>query len=82
MKIESKYFELVQKMVAENDYPGERTARDQGALRGFTTEFNRRTGLDVQPDVMADTLDHIRKCERTTGGLPRVGRSFDGPRFN
>lgn len=65
----------------ENDYPSERLIRDQDALVGFTEEFNSRSkGTFTASDVAAE-LERIRKDKKGTGGLPKLGRSYSGPRF-
>ena len=68
-------------LYAENDFPSERLIRNRNALSSFTREFNSRVKADFTPEEIAAEIERIRKDKRGTGGLPRLGRSFDGPRF-
>jgi hypothetical protein len=73
--------ELLKGLYGENDYPSDRLIRDKRALLGFTREHNRRTGSTRSDEEIAYELERIRKDKKGTGGLPRIGRAFSGPKF-
>ena len=81
MKTVHEFVELTKSLYAENDYPSERLIKDQEALRAFTREFNSRVSEEFSTETVAGELERIRKDKTHTGGLPRLGRSFQGPHF-
>jgi hypothetical protein len=76
-----KFGGAIRSLYVENDYPSDRLIREHAALVGFTTEFNSRVSEGFSPETVAAELERIRKDKAGTGGLPRLGRSFHGPRF-
>lgn len=76
-----QYVSDLKSLYIENDYPSERLIRDQSALQGFTREFNSRVHGEFASEVIAAEIERVRKDKKGTGGLPRLGRSFKGPRF-
>ena len=76
-----RYAKDLKSLYAENDFPSERLIRDQRALEGFTSEFNSRVNASFDPETVAAELERIRKDKQGSGGLPKLGRSFAGPRF-
>ncbi len=75
------YVDAVKSLYEENDYPSDRLFKNQGALSGFTDELNSRVRESFSSEDVASELERIRKDKVRTGGLPRLGRSFRGPRF-
>ena len=75
------FADVIKSVYLENDFPSERLIRDQSALRGFTHEFNSRVKSNFKPQDVAAEIERIRKDKRGSGGLPRLGRSFGGPKF-
>jgi hypothetical protein len=77
-----RQFVVVMKSLYEdNDYPSERLIREQVALAGFTAEFNSRVNGHFASEDVAAELERIRKDKKGSGGLPRLGRSYQGPHF-
>lgn len=65
----------------DNDYPSDSLTKNHKALGGFTKEVNRRCSSEYTEEAIAHSIEHIRKAKKQTGGLPRIGRSYSGPRF-
>jgi hypothetical protein len=65
----------------ENDYPSDRLFRHRAAITGFTNEFNQRLGTEFSAADISAELERIRKDKTRTGGLPKLGRRFGGPKF-
>jgi hypothetical protein len=65
----------------ENDYPSEQIIKNENALLGFTREFNSRTGGAFMPRAIAAELERVRKDKKYSGGLPKLGRGYKGPKF-
>ena len=76
-----RYVAEIKLLYEENDFPSERLIRDEYALLGLTKELNARTGGAFAPQTLAAELERIRKDKVRTGGLPRLGRKFHGPKF-
>ncbi|MDB5289447.1 MAG: hypothetical protein JWL69_688 [Phycisphaerales bacterium] len=72
---------LLKDLYVENDYPSDRLFRDHKALDAFTSEFCRRTKFEFSPSQVAAETERIRKDKKHTGGLPKIGRDFSGPKF-
>ena len=81
MKPVRNYVEAMKSLYEENDYPSDRLIKNQDALTGFADEFNSRVHESFSSEEIASELERIRKDKARTGGLPRLGRSFEGPRF-
>ena len=81
MKSVREYSDAMKSLYKENDYPSDRLIKNQEALSGFTGEFNSRVHESFSLEEVAAGLERIRKDKARTGGLPRLGRSFRGPRF-
>lgn len=77
----SKYDESLKDLYRENDYPLDRMLIDEVAADGFAKEFEDRIGIKIPKEFILGRLEYIRKTKRSTGGLPRLGRSWHGPRF-
>lgn len=75
------YLDVVKSLYRENDYPSDRLIRERRALVGFTAELSARAQQQFPVEEVAAELERIRKDKSRTGGLPKVGRSFHGPRF-
>jgi hypothetical protein len=80
MKIR-KYLQVIRSLYVENDFPSDRLICEHAALVAFAKEFNSRVEENFSPEVIAAELERIRKNKAGTGGLPRVGRSYQGPHF-
>jgi len=79
--VKSRDVPVMLQVYEENNYPSDRLVRNQCALGGFVKEFNRRVGRAYSKDDVADSLMHIRKDRKGTGGLPHLGRDYNGPNF-
>jgi hypothetical protein len=75
------FVEALKSVYAQNDFPSERLIRDPGALAGFTREFNSRAEQQFKSEEIAAEIERVRKDKKGTGGLPRLGRSFNAPHF-
>lgn len=76
-----EFSEQIRKIYEENDYPSDRLIRDTEALAGFVDVFNSRIKGSFSTEEIAAEIERIRKDKKGSGGLPRLGRSFHGPRF-
>jgi len=76
-----RYVPEIRRLYEENDFPSDRLFKDQPALTGLTKELNTRTGNAFDAKTLADELERIRKDKAHTGGLPKLGRNFRGPKF-
>jgi len=72
---------LLKDLYKENDYPSDRLIRDELALRAFCCEFNKRASSSYSEEQVAAELERVRKDKRGTGGLPKLGRAFKGPKL-
>jgi len=72
---------VIQALYKDNDFPSDQLFKNDPAIRGFTLELNRRLGCTLTPSEVQDRVEYIRKNKRTTGGLPRLGRAYRGPKY-
>lgn len=79
--IEEKHVSALQDLYEENAYPSERLVMNESALLGFLDELNQRVGARYTPEMIRESVIHLRKDKKGTGGLPHIGRVFSGPRF-
>ncbi len=72
---------ILVKLYVANDFPSDRLFRNRAALTGLTDAFNHASRGNFSEDEVAAELERIRKDKSHTGGLPRLGRSYSGPKF-
>ncbi len=81
LPVDQDHVSILKATYKENDFPSEQVTKNQKALSGFTREVNRRCSSKYTEEEIAQSMEHIRKAKKQTGGLPRIGRSYSGPRF-
>ncbi|HUU84261.1 MAG TPA: hypothetical protein VM243_12225 [Phycisphaerae bacterium] len=73
---------LLKELYKENDLPSDRLIGNPEFSEAFAREFNRRAATSYDTAHVRDELMRVRKDKKRTGGLPRLGRRFTGPKFN
>ena len=68
-------------LYAENDLSSESLIRQKPYLEAFTIELNRRLRSSYEATEVAAELERLRKDKVHSGGLPKLGRSYGGPKF-
>lgn len=81
MIIDEKYWDLLRQVYRDNKCPRDRICTNESAARGFAAELSRRAGFGFEPESVKATLMYLQKNKETTGGLPLIGRSPEGPVF-
>jgi hypothetical protein len=76
-----EYQVLLVELYRENDCPSDRLFIEKSLMMAFTKEFNSRLGTSFTSEEVADELERLRKNKRRTGGLPKLGRSYMGPKY-
>mgnify|MGYP004048876975 CR=1 FL=1 len=79
--VEYEHIPALKQTYEENSYPVDRLVCDEPAMRGFRIEVCRRLDYPYSIEALKETLLHLRKDKDGTGGLPRVGRNWNGPRW-
>lgn len=82
MKLDPKYWDALRASYIKFGKTSDRLCRDPEDLARFTRDFAGRIGHAVDPESVADTLYHLRKSKKETGGLPRLGRGRSRPSDN
>lgn len=68
---------VLKRAYVDNDFPSDRIRARREHLDCFARVVNERASSAYDSDVIGDTLIHLRK----RGQLPRIGRTWSGPKF-